>query len=187
MRAKSIAVAALSAVLASCSDPVAPEPQPSVFSFDMSVAGSVTASFSGLIGVLTIDDGMARGTTPSGPLTFTDMTTFGLIPEGETVGLAVALFGPFEAGTYQMLRDDEALDPNAKRFEVYYTARTGTNSFHVFKVNSGSVTVAGTGADRRVVDFSFAADSAEVIERGGFSGMVSAPVQISAALRERQR
>jgi hypothetical protein len=187
MTAKQTVFALLSAALVSCADPASPTPELPIFSFDMSVSGSVGASFSGFVAVQTIDDGFARGTTPTGPITFTDATNFALMPEGETVGLSVTLFGPFEAGTYELLRDDEGVDPAAKRFQVYYTARTGPETFHRFRVNSGTVTVGGSDSGNRIVGFSFAADSAEIVDRGRFGETVSAPVQISATLIERQR
>jgi hypothetical protein len=187
MIAKRIVFALLSAALVSCTDPASPDPEPTFFSYDMSVSGSVSSSFSGLISTRTIDDGYARGTTPTGPITATDATNFTMVPEGETVGLSVTLFGPFEAGTYELLRDDEPIDPTAKRFEVYYSARTAHDAFQHFRVTSGTVTVAGSGANSRVVGFSFAADSAEIVERGRFGEIVSAPIQISASLIQRGR
>lgn len=187
MAVKLSGLALLPIAILSCGDPVAPVPQPPLFSYDLAITDSVTASFIGLTEGVTIDDGFARGTTPSGPLVATDATTFMLISEGDAVGLVVRLLGPFEVGTYKRLRDDEAIHPAAKRFEVGFSLKTGPSTFRHYRGISGAVTVTMNDFDKRIVSFSFEADSAELIDGGASRGLVASPIQISATLTERPR
>lgn len=187
MAVKPGVLALLAMAVVSCADSVAPVPQPPLFSYELSITDSLTASFIGMTEGVTIDDGFARGTTPSGPLVATDATTFMLISEDDAVGLVVRLLGPFEVGTYKLLRDDEAINPAAKRFEVGLSLKTGPATFRHYRRISGVVTVTMNDFDKRIASFSFAADSAELIDGGASRGIVASPIQISATLTERPR
>ena len=91
MLVKLSGLALLTMAVVSCADSIAPIPEPPLFSYELSITDSVTASFIGLTEGVSSDDGFARPITPSGPLVATDATLFMLVSEGNEVGLGVRL------------------------------------------------------------------------------------------------
>jgi len=180
-----IAAALASVILVGCENVVEPPaPQPTTFAFDVAVRGEVTQEFGGLTQVLTMRNGHAEPwPRPSGELISTDFTALGMIPGNQTVGLSIALFGPFGTGTFGLRNQDERLDPTARTFEATYSVQTRPGEFSHYKIRAGSVVVGMDGL-RRTLSFSFSADSADLVRRGTFMGSAFLPVQLSGSMTE---
>jgi hypothetical protein len=183
-----VAAFAAALTISACKDGLEPEvPAVRVYSYEVTVAGDLSESFSGATEVLTIRNGMAEPwPPPSGELFFTDRTWFGLVPVGKSQGLSFALHGPIEPGVYTLRMPGERIDAAAKTFEARYSVQTGPGDFRHYIINEGTVTISTEGSLQKV-SFLFAADTAEHVSMGHHAGWESLPVQVTGSLTELPR